>query len=135
MDTAHDLEWETDQQVPGRFVKWLSDDQTEGFRAQLVKIPPGWTAPEEGRRTYFERANRMRYLIFGDMKVWVFDGPDDAGTAVDVEEDYFIYQPPRSIWGYGDGPVSKEGAFWLEVTYARGLTRGGGSIEEPTALE
>lgn len=135
VDTANDLEWESDEQVAGRFVKWLSDDQTEGFRAQLVKIPPGWTPPEGTTKTYFQNANRMRYVIWGAMKVWVFDGPDDDGTAVDVKEDFFIYQPPRSIWGYGDGPVSEDGAYWLEVTYSRGLSHGGGPIEEPTAID
>ena len=121
VDTARDLEWETDTEVPGRFVKWLSDDWQGGFRAQLVKIPPGWSPPEGTPDTYFESANRMRYMTWGDMRVWVFDGPESPGEAVDVKEDFFIYQPPRSIWGYGDGPVTENGAIWLEVTYARSL--------------
>ena len=53
-----------------------------------------------------------------------------AGKPLQVKEDYFIYQPPRSIWGYGSGSVSDRGAIWLEVTYAKGLKRGGGPIEE-----
>jgi hypothetical protein len=131
VDTAHDLEWETDREVPGRFVKWLSDDQQQGFRAQLVKIPPGWTPPAGSAKTYFQHANRMRYMLHGDMQIWLFDGPEDRGRQVSVAENFFIYQPPRSLWGYGDGPVSENGAFWLEVTYARGLEVGGGPIEAP----
>lgn len=130
VDSAHDLEWEEDANVEGRFVKWLSNDRKGGFRAQLIKIPPGWR-PQNPEKSYYQHANVMRYVIYGDMKVWTFDSPRDAGEAVDVREDYFIYQPPRSIWGYGDGPVSEGGAFWLEVTYARGLSHGGGPIEEP----
>jgi hypothetical protein len=68
------------------------------------------------------------------MKVWQFKNPGDAGNAVEVKSGYLIYQPPRSIWGYGPGPVSEKGAIWLEVTYARGLTHGGGPIEKPKSL-
>ena len=131
LDSTRDVDWEDDQEVPGRFVKWLSDDLADGFRAQLVKIPPGWTSPPEMMKTYFESANRLRYMIWGSMKVWQFQTPADAGKAYKVSEDYFIYQPPRTIWGYGPGPVTDEGAIWLEVTYAKGLTHGGGPIEEP----
>lgn len=134
LDSVRDLEWEEDTQVAGRFVKWLSDDLADGFRAQLVKIPPGWTPPAEWSKSYFEKANRLRYMVWGDMKVWQFKDPADAGRPFKVGEDYFIYQPPRSIWGYGSGSVSEKGAIWLEVTYARGLTHGGGPIEEPKKL-
>ncbi len=77
VDSQQDLEWEDDSQVAGRLVKWLDDDMEFGFRSQLVKIPPGWTPPEGMKGSYFENANVMRYLIWGDMKVWLFDGPDD----------------------------------------------------------
>jgi len=130
IDSQRDLDWEDDQEVPGRFVKLLDDDLGFGFRAQMVKVPPGWVAPPEWRKTYFEQANRLRYMVWGEMKVWQFSGPDDPGRAVKVGEDYFIYQPPRAIWGYTDEPVSDKGAIWLEVTYARGLKHSeGGPIE------
>jgi hypothetical protein len=135
VDSGSALEWEQDTQVEGRLLKWLSDDMKEGFRAQLVKIPPGWTAPEGTPRTYFERASRMRYVIYGDMLVWQFDGPEAEGTPVKVSENFYIHQSPRSIWGYGAAPVTEEGAVWLEVTYARGLQVGGGPIEESIAIQ
>lgn len=131
VDSISDLEWMEDPNAPGRFTKYLDDSIKEGFRAQLVKIAPGWTPPATGHKEYFEHANRMRYMLWGDIKVWNFDGPNDKGKAVRVEEDGFIYQPPRSIWGYGPGPVSEKGAIWLEMTWAKGLTHGGGPIEEP----
>lgn len=134
VDTARDLEWEKDPNVKGRFVKWLSNDRKDGFRAQLIKIPPGWEPERPTASTYYQHANVLRYMIYGDMKVWQFDSPDDDGAAVEVKEDFFIYQPPRSIWGYGDGPVTEKGAQWLEVTYAKGLSHGGGPIEEPKVL-
>lgn len=133
VDSMNDLEWENDTEVPGRFVKWLSDEN--GFRAKLVKIPAGWTAPTTPNKTYFEHANRLRYMIYGDMKVWTFDGPHDSGKAWQAAEDTFIYQPPRSIWGYGPGKVSELGAIWLEVTYAKGLAVGGGAIEGANRVE
>lgn len=135
VDSVRNLEWEADAQVAGRFVKWLSDDIADGFRAQLVKIPPGWTPPAEWSKTYFDHANRLRYMVWGEMKVWQFKDPGDPGKAVKVGEDYFIYQPPRSIWGYGPGAVSETGAIWLEVTYAKGLRHGGGPIEEAKRLK
>jgi hypothetical protein len=130
LDSTRDVDWEDDKEVPGRFVKWLDDDMGNGFRSQLVKIPPGWQAPPEWQKTYFENANRFRYMVWGSMKVWTFKNPQDAGKAYTVGEDYFIYQPPRAIWGYGPGPVTDEGAIWLEVTYAKGLKHNGaGPIE------
>ena len=136
VDTARDLEWEPDRNVEGRYVKWLSDDWQGGFRAQLVKIPPGWVPPENGGKWYYENAQVMRYLIFGEMKVWQFEDDDDDGTPMDAKADFFIYQPPRTIWGYGDGPITGVyGATWLEITYARGLSHGGGRIEEPRIIE
>jgi len=134
LDSVRDVDWEDDKEVPGRFVKWLDDDMAQGFRAQLVKIPPGWTPPGEWVKTYFENANRLRYMVWGEMVVWQFKSPADAGSAYKVGEDYFIYQPPRAIWGYGPGPVTDRGAIWLEVTYAKGLKHGGGPIEEVKRL-
>lgn len=127
VDSIADLEWEDDPDVPGRFVKWLSEE--DGFRARLIKIPAGWVAPPAPNRTYYEQANVLRYVVYGDMTVWAFDDPADPGRAWRVGEDGFIYQPPRSLWGYGPGKVSALGAIWLEVTYAKGLTVGGGRIE------
>lgn len=132
---ADTLDWQDDPKVPGRFIKYLSDDIHLGFRAQLVKIPPGWEAPPGYRKTFFEQANRMRYLTYGDMKVWHFASPTAAGQSRRVGEDTFIYQPPRSIWGYGPGPVTELGAIWLEVTYSTGLEIGGPRIEDIQVIE
>lgn len=135
VDSGSALEWEQDPVVAGRLLKWLSDDEKEGFRARLVKIPPGWSAPEGSQKSYFDQADRMRYVLYGDMLVWQFDDPAAAGTPVRVSEDFYIHQSPRSIWGYGAGPVTEEGAVWLEVTYARGLKHGGGPIEDAIAIQ
>lgn len=124
-----DLEWEPDQKISGRLVKWLSDDRLLGFRAQLLKIPPGWTAPADVEKTYFKQANRFLYVLYGDMQIWQFDNPGDDGNPVTVNKDHFIHQPPYGIWGYGKGPVTTGGAVWLEVTYAKGVAVGGGQIE------
>ena len=133
--SGSDLEWEQDKEVAGRLVKWLSDDMKSGFRAQLVKIPPGWTAPEGSKKSYFEHADRMRYMLYGEMLVWQFESPAAEGTPSKVSKDFYIHQSPRSIWGYGSGPVTEQGAVWLEVTYAKGLEHGGGPIEDATAID
>lgn len=131
VEAERDMEWETDPEVPGRFIKWLSDDVTGGFRAQLVKIPPGWQAPANAGKTYFANANRLRFMIYGSMAVWSFRNPQDRGRPYMAREHTFVYQAPRTLWGFGSGEVTKEGAVWLEVTYAKGLTWGGGPIENP----
>lgn len=133
VDSVRDLDWEEDPDVPGRFVKWLDDDMGFGFRSQLVKIVPGWTPPTNNK-TYYENANVLRYMIWGDLTVWQFKNPEDVGKAYKVTPDYFVYQPPRSIWGYGSEPVTEKGAIWLEVTYARGLKHSEGPIEAPNVL-
>lgn len=136
VDSLRDLEWEADPETAGRLLKWLDDDPVDGFRAQLVKIPPNWTPPKDIKGSYFEKANRLRYVIYGDMNVWLFDSPGDGNPRkVRVGEDHFIYQPARSVWGYGTGSVSDLGAVWLEVTYATSVSHGGGPIEEPHVIK
>ena len=130
LDSTRDVDWETDKVVAGRFVKWLDEDVEQGFRSVLVKIPPKWTPPPDYKKTFNEQANVMRYMVWGEMKVWQFKDAQDPGTAYKVSEDYFIYQPPKSIWGFGEGPVTDRGAMWLEVTYAKGFKHGGGTIEK-----
>ncbi|NNM00395.1 MAG: hypothetical protein HKO62_06565 [Gammaproteobacteria bacterium] len=129
--SGSDLEWETDPDMPGRLVKWLSDDKAEGFRGRLLKIPPGWTPPPGAGTKHYKNANVMRYTLYGDMKVWQFAAPGGKGKPVKVSANSFIHQPPGALWGYGGGTVTDSGAIWLEVTYAEGVAVGGGPIEAP----
>lgn len=135
ISTGSTLEWEADTQIEGRLVKWLSDDPVGGFRAQLIKIPPGWSHPDGASKTYFEKANRLRYLIYGDMQIELHDADGNAGETYRLEVSDFVHQPPRSLWAFGEGPVTESGAVWLEITYAKGLTRGGGPIERRKVAE
>lgn len=128
--SGNDLEWEPDQAVSGRLVKWLSDDRSLGFRARLLKIPPHWVAPSDNRKSYFKQANRFIYLLYGNMQILQFDGPKDKGSKVNISKDYFVHQPPYSIWSYANGSVTREGAVWLEVIYAKGVAVGDGPIEK-----
>jgi hypothetical protein len=41
----------------------------------------------------------------------------------------------RRGWRYGAGAVLEQGAVWLELTYVKGLTVGGGPIEKPIAID
>ena len=133
VDSASVLEWENDPNLKGRLVKWLSDDG-DGFRARMIKIPPGWSAPAGTKNHYFTKAHRLRYVLYGDLRVLAFSDPDEQGKSTQAGSDFFIYQPPNSLWGWGDEPITKDGAVWLEVTYSAGLKVGGGPIEEPTQV-
>ena len=133
--TGTDLEWETDTRVPGRMLKWLSDDQKEGFRARLVKIPPGWEAPQQHKAGYYKQASRFIYIIYGDLTIMQRHGPADEGTQEQLSKDFFVYQAPYSLFGFPDGPATTTGAVWLEVIYAQGLAIGGGRIEIPAHPE
>ena len=133
--TTTDLDWEADTKVPGRLLKWLSDDQTEGFRARLVKIPPGWEAPKKHKMSYYKQANRFVYVIYGDLVINQLSEPGAAGAPTKLTRDFFVHQAPYSLFGFGDGPVTEAGAVWLEVIYAKGLAVGGGEIEIPSHVE
>ena len=129
------LEWEADTQIEGRLVKWLSDDPVGGFRAQLVKVPPGWSHPDGAHKSYFEQAHRLRYFLYGDLQIELIGEDGTASESYRLETSDFIHQPPRSLWAFDEGPVTEDGAVWLEVTYSKGLTRGGGPIERPKLAE
>lgn len=133
--SATDSEWETDTKVPGRLLKWLSDDQAAGFRGRLVKIPPGWAAPGKHRASYYKQASRFIYFLYGDLTIEQVSEPGVAGTPVKLTRDSFVYQAPYSLFGFANGPVTETGAVWLEVVYAKGLAVGGGKIEIPSHIE
>lgn len=125
------LEWERDRQHPERWVKWLSDDPVRGFRARLIKVPPGWGPKAGNVPTYFDQANRFLYLTWGDLAIQRFDAEGNPTERVQARRDWFVHQPPKALISHGAGPASENGAIWLEVTYARGITVGGGPIEAP----
>ena len=132
--TTEVMEWEDDKELPGVSVKWLSDNWQGGFRSVLRYAPPGWSHPGAPVRNYFKKAQRFFYILYGDLKVGTANGPDDAEQSIVVKQDYFIDQPPMSIWGWQEGPLTESGAMWLEVTYAEGTKVGGGPIEQPSLL-
>ncbi len=129
------LEWEKDTQVEGRLVKWLSDDPEGGFRAQLIKVPPGWSHPDGANKSYFKNAHRLRYLLYGDLTIAQHADLESAGEPRRLEKADFVYQPPRSLWAFDAGPVTENGAVWLEIAYAKGLARSDGPIERATEIQ
>lgn len=128
------MEWEESLELPGAKVKWLNDDIDGGFRSQLVYVPAGWSRPDGPQKSYFEKAQRFAYVLFGDLKVLLTNGPKDKGKNITLRKDFFIDQPPMSIWGWGEGPLTEKGAMWLEVTYAEGVRWGNGPIETLKSL-
>jgi hypothetical protein len=127
--TTQLMEWEDAHDLPGASVKWLTDDAEDGFRSRLIYVPAGWSHPDGPTKTYFEKAQRLVYVLFGDLSISsaTESGIDEVAT---VHKDYFVEQPPMSFWGWGEGPLTEKGAMWLEVTYADATTqRGVGPIE------
>ena len=128
------MEWEESEELPGTSVKWLSEDLQGGFRARLRYAPAGWQHSGAPQRSYFKKAQRFVYVLFGDLKVWTSKGPEGSGETMILQKDYFVDQPPMSIWGWPAGSLSERGAMWLEVTYAEGTRVGRGPIEEVSLL-
>ena len=132
--SPHSLEWEDDDQLLGASAKWLSDDLEDGFRAKLIYVPPGWEHADRGQTSYFEKAQKFYYVLFGDLTVLTQDNPKSTLKSTTVHKDFFINRPPKSLWTWGEGSLSKKGAMWLEVTYAQGARTGNGPIEKPIIL-
>lgn len=63
-----------------------------------------------------------------------FATANGKARAVSMGEDFFIYQPARSVWGCGPGPVSEIGATWPEVSCAHGVEHGNGPVEDPVRI-
>ena len=132
--TPEVMEWEEDTELPGVMVKWLYDGMAGGFRAKLRYAPPGWNYSGGPERSYYEKAQRFLYVLHGDMKILNTTDPDDVGHIAVVTQDFFINQPPNSIWGWGEGALTDSGVMWLDVTYAEGTKSGGGLIEDRNVL-
>jgi len=128
--TPEVMEWEEDAELPGVLVKWLYDGMAGGFRAKLRYAPPGWHHSGGPERSYYDSAQRFMYVLYGDIKILNASGPDDPGKIVVATQDFFINQPPKSIWAWGEGPLTDSGVMWLDVTYAEGTKSGGGLIED-----
>ena len=135
VQTLEQMEWEPDPELPGASVKYLSEDHVMGFRARLHHIPPKWAYPQASEKSYYKQAHRFAYIIWGDMSVWSYEGPNSPGTKVVAGKDFLIDQAPMSIWGFGTGPITEKGCMWLEVVYAKGTRVGGGPIEAPSLLK
>ena len=128
--TTQYMEWEDAHDLPGASVKWLTDDSEDGFRSRLVYVPAGWSHPDGPTKTYFEKAQRLVYVLFGDLNISTATESGDNEVAT-VRKDFLVDQPPMSYWGWGEGPLTTKGAMWLEVTYADATTqRGVGPIED-----
>ena len=120
------MEWEEDEMLPGVFVKWLSDHTAKGFTAKLRYAPAGWAHPKKNLQSYNKEGYRFLYILSGDMNVVVND--DDAIKKIEATKDFFINQPPMSIWNWGDNELTKSGVTWLEVQYGKGTTIGNSPI-------
>lgn len=128
--TTQYMEWEDANDLAGASVKWLTDDAEDGFRSRLVYVPAGWSHPDGPTKTYFEKAQRLVYVLFGDLSISTATESGDS-EVVTLGKDYLVDQPPMSYWGWGEGPLTMKGAMWLEVTYADDTTqRGVGPIED-----
>jgi glyoxylate utilization-related uncharacterized protein len=73
--------------------------------------------------------------LYGDLTIAQHADLESAGEPRRLEKADFVYQPPRSLWAFDAGPVTENGAVWLEITYAKGLARSDGPIERAAEIQ
>ena len=129
------IEWENDDELPGVLVKWLHDEMVDGFRAKLRYAPPGWEYPNISEGFYYEYAQRFVYILNGDLKIQSVAEPNGSGETFTASDDFFVEQPPKSIWHWVSGPLTESGVMWLDITYANGTRSGQGPIEAPKLIK
>jgi hypothetical protein len=132
---THTMEWEEDVELPGVFVKWLSDHTKKGFTAKLRHAPAGWSHPKKNLKSYNKQGYRFFYILSGDMNIEIIDDDNNRINTTQAKKDFFISQPPMSIWNWGDKELTEFGVTWLEVQYGKGTIIGSGPINSSSVIE
>ena len=133
--TTDIMEWEEDNELPGVYVKWLSDHLDKGYMARLRYAPGGWSHPKKGLKSFNQEGYRFVYVLSGDMNIQSFNGPEEKPSVTIASEDFFISQAPYSIWSWGEGELTQQGVMWLEIQYGKGTVIGQGPIQSPVIIE
>ena len=134
IDTIGGMPWEPDPKIPGLHFKYLTFDQTVGFRAMLYWLEPGWTSskgPQFARAHYYKQGYQFNFVLAGSMKLQTFQAPGEKGEQITVARHSYIERPPMCIFGLADGLVTESGCYWLEATYGKGATHSSTPIEDP----
>lgn len=132
--TTDVMEWEEDSELPGVYVKWLSDHLEKGFTAKLRFAPSGWSHPRQDLKSFNKQGYRFIYVLSGDMSIESFNNLGESASITKAREDFFISQPPRSIWSWGKGAFTEDGVMWLEIQYGKGTIIGQEPIELPVII-
>ena len=133
--TTDIMEWEEDNELPGVYVKWLSDHLDKGYMAKLRYAPSGWSHPKKGLKKYNKQGYRFIYILSGDMKIQSFNGLGENPSVTIASEDFFISQAPFSIWSWGESELTQQGVTWLEIQYGKGTVIGQGPIQSPVVIK
>lgn len=122
IDTLADMPWEDAGE--GIMVKRLVSDQVRGFKARLWRLAAGfeYTDQKFGAPWYYDQAWQFNYMLNGEMKLQAYEAPGKPAGVMTVGKDWFIERAPRSILGLPKGEVTRFGAVWLQVTYAKGTS-------------
>lgn len=137
IDTIGAMPWQPEGTVPGLKIKYCANDPTRGFRAILRWLEAGWNssqAPQFARGYYYKNAWQFNYLINGDLAIQSYRAPGEKAEKLNLDKDFYFERAPMSMFGLADGVVTERGAYWLEVTYAKGHTVSDTPIEDPTWL-
>jgi len=137
IDTASGQPWEEDPSAEGVMVKHLVENEREGFRAVLRRLPHGWRSSQArafAAPYYYERAHEFNFVLAGDMRLRAWAAPGKPAETFHVTRYNLVERAPTCILGLADGVVSETGCIWLEVTYGEGTSLPSTPIEERIAL-
>ncbi|HKZ73916.1 MAG TPA: hypothetical protein VJ011_07625 [Steroidobacteraceae bacterium] len=134
IDTLEKMPWQAVDGVPGLNVKYLIDDPSHGFRANMWFLEAGAKTPERFRPHYYRQAHQMSFVINGDLAIDAYSAPGKKAESYKLSKHFFVERPPMSIFGLAPDAASQGGVVWLEVTYAKGTrwTDTPAPIEEPS---
>lgn len=133
VDTLRDMPWEPDTQAEGVMIKYLVENQRDGFRATLRRLPAGWRssqAPDFAAPYYYRKAHQFNFVLAGDMRLQAWAAPGRQAEQVHAGRYFYFERPPMSIVGLSSGVVSDAGCVWLEVTYGEGTSLSSTPIED-----
>lgn len=133
IDTIRDQPWEPDPDADGVMIKYLVENQRDGFRAVMRRLPAGWSseqAPEFAAPYFYRKAHQFNFVLAGDMRLQTFSRPGSKAETIHATRYYHIERPPMSVFGLAEGTVSDAGCVWLEVTYGEGTSLSSTPVEE-----
>ncbi|HXN21745.1 MAG TPA: hypothetical protein VOA41_03265 [Candidatus Dormibacteraeota bacterium] len=137
IDTIGGMPFEPDPDVPGLHFKYLTFDQTTGFRVMLYRLEPEWNSsrsPQFARAYYYKQGYQFTFVLAGDLNIQTYQAPGQKAEKITLGRYSYVERAPMSIFGLADGVVTQIGCYWLEATYGKGATHSSTPIEDPNYI-